>query len=121
MTILTLIGCLVPSNDPRLLNGSSSVDAASSPLVIAIENGGIKGLPSLMNAIILIAVVSVANSAVYACSRCMVAMAHIGNLPKFLNRVDKKGRPMNAILLTLFLVCFPLWLQVISKLKSLHG
>lgn len=102
MTILTLIGCLVPSNDPRLLNGSSSVDAASSPLVIAIENGGIKGLPSLMNAIILIAVVSVANSAVYACSRCMVAMAHIGNLPKFLNRVDKKGRPMNAILLTLF-------------------
>ena len=102
VTILTLIGCLVPSNDPRLLNGSSSVDAASSPLVIAIENGGIKGLPSLMNAIILIAVVSVANSAVYACSRCMVAMAHIGNLPKFLNRVDKKGRPMNAILLTLF-------------------
>ena len=69
VTILTLIGCLVPSNDPRLLNGSSSVDAASSPLVIAIENGGIKGLPSLMNAIILIAVVSVANSAVYACSR----------------------------------------------------
>ena len=102
VTILTLIGCLVPSNDPRLLSGSSSVDAASSPLVIAIENGGIKGLPSLMNAIILIAVVSVANSAVYACSRCMVAMAHIGNLPKFLNRVDKKGRPMNAILLTLF-------------------
>ncbi|EJS43564.1 hip1p [Saccharomyces arboricola H-6] len=102
VTILTLIGCLVPSNDPRLLNGSSSVDAASSPLVIAIENGRIKGLPSLMNAIILIAVVSVANSAVYACSRCMVAMAHIGNLPKFLNRVDRRGRPMNAIILTLF-------------------
>lgn len=102
VTILTLIGCLVPSNDPRLLNGSSSVDAASSPLVIAIENGRIKGLPSLMNAIILIAVVSVANSAVYACSRCMVAMAHIGNLPKFLRRVDKRGRPINAIVLTLF-------------------
>lgn len=100
--ILTLVGCLVPYNDPRLLNGSSSVDAAASPLVIAIENGGIKGLPSLMNAIILIAIVSVANSAVYACSRCMVAMAHIGNLPKFLSKVDKRGRPLNAILLTLF-------------------
>lgn len=102
VSILTLIGCLVAYTDPRLLNGSSSVDAASSPLVIAIENGGIKGLPSLMNAIILIAVVSVANSAVYACSRCMVAMSHIGNLPKFLSRVDRKGRPINAILLTLF-------------------
>lgn len=102
VTILTIIGCLVPYDDPRLLNGSSSVDAAASPLVIAIENGGIHGLPSLMNAIILIALLSVANSAVYACSRCMVAMAHIENLPKFLSRVDKKGRPLNAILLTLF-------------------
>lgn len=100
--ILTLVGCLVPYNDPRLLNGSSSVDAAASPLVIAIENGGIKGLPSLMNAIILIAIVSVANSAVYACSRCMVSMAHIGNLPMFLSKVDRRGRPLNAILLTLF-------------------
>lgn len=102
VTILTVIGCLVPYNDPRLLNGSSSVDAASSPLVIAIENGAIKGLPSLMNAIILIAIISVANSAVYACSRCMVSMAHIGNLPRFLGRVDKRGRPLNAIFTTLF-------------------
>lgn len=102
VTILTLVGCLVPYNDPRLLNGSSSVDAAASPLVIAIENGGIKGLPSLMNAIILIAIVSVANSAVYACSRCMVSMAHIGNLPKVLSKIDKRGRPINATLATLF-------------------
>ncbi|EDO17916.1 hypothetical protein Kpol_1010p32 [Vanderwaltozyma polyspora DSM 70294] len=102
VTILTLIGCLVPYDDPRLLNGSSSVDVASSPLVIAIENGGIKGLPSLMNAIILIAVLSVANSAVYACSRYMVSMAIIGNLPKQLGRIDKKGRPINATLVTLF-------------------
>lgn len=102
VTILTLVGCLVPYNDPRLLNASSSVDAAASPLVIAIENGGIKGLPSLMNAIILIAIVSVANSAVYACSRCMVSMAHIGNLPKVLAKIDRKGRPINATLATLF-------------------
>ena len=55
-----------------------------------------------MNAIILIALLSVANSAVYACSRCMVSMAHINNLPKVLSRVDKKGRPLHAIFLTLF-------------------
>lgn len=101
ITILVLIGCLVPYNDPRLLNGSSSVDAAASPLVIAIENGAIKGLPSLMNAIILIAVISVANSSVYACSRCMVSMAEIGNLPAFLKYIDKKGRPLYAIFITL--------------------
>lgn len=103
LTVLTLVGCLVPYNDEKLLNGTSSVDVAASPLVIAIENGGIKGLPSLMNAIILIAVLSVANSAVYACSRCMVSMAEIGNLPRFLSNVDNKGRPVYAILVTLFI------------------
>ncbi|CAH03100.1 histidine permease [Kluyveromyces lactis] len=101
LVILTLIGCLVPSNDPLLLNGTSSVDAAASPLVIAIQNGGIKGLPSLMNAIILIALLSVANSAVYACSRCIISMAEIGNLPRSLAHVDKKGRPLYAIAITL--------------------
>ncbi|BAO42365.1 histidine permease [Kluyveromyces marxianus] len=103
LIILTLVGCLVPSNDPLLLNGTSSVDAAASPLVIAIQNGGIKGVPSLMNAIILIAVLSVANSAVYACSRCIVSMAEIGNLPRTLAHVDKKGRPLYAIAVTLFI------------------
>ena len=39
-----VIGLLVPSNDPRLNLGSH--DAASSPFVIAIENSGIKTLPS---------------------------------------------------------------------------
>ncbi|CAR21442.1 histidine permease [Lachancea thermotolerans CBS 6340] len=101
IVVLTLVGCLVSSDDPRLLNGSSSVDVAASPLVIAIENGGIKGLPSLMNAIILIAVLSVANSAVYACSRCMASMAQIGNLPKVFTYVDRKGRPLYAIVATL--------------------
>lgn len=102
VSILTLIGCLVPYNDSRLMNGSSSVDAASSPLVIAIENGKIKGLPSLMNAIILIAILSVANSAVYAGSRCMVSMAKIHTLPRIFGKTDRKGRPIPAILAVLF-------------------
>ena len=97
-----MIGCFVPYDNPRLLSRTSFVDAASSPLVIAIENGGNKGLLTLMNAIILISIISVANSAVYTCSRCMVAMVHIGNVPRILNRVDTKGRPMNAIIFTLF-------------------
>ncbi|KAH3899395.1 probable Histidine permease [Saccharomycodes ludwigii] len=101
ITVLTLVGCLVPYNDPRLLNGSSSVDAAASPLVIAIENAKIKGLPSLMNAIILIAIISVANSAVYACSRSIASMAEIGYCPKIMGHVDKKGRPIYAIIATL--------------------
>lgn len=42
-----VIGLLVPSNDPQLDLGTGT--AASSPFVIAIQNAGIKGLPSVSN------------------------------------------------------------------------
>lgn len=99
ITMLTLIGCLVPYNDDRLLNGDSY--ASVSPFVIAIQNGGIKGLPSLMNAIILIAILSVANSSVYASSRVFASLADIGHAPQWLAYVDRKGRPLYATLFTL--------------------
>lgn len=44
----TIIGLLVPSNDPRLnLKGAKAHTAAASPFVIAIQAAGIKGLPSV--------------------------------------------------------------------------
>lgn len=68
MVSLTIAGLLVPYDDPRLL-GSSSTDANASPFVIAIRDASISGLPSVMNAVILIAVLSVGNSSIYASSR----------------------------------------------------
>ncbi|CCH41461.1 Histidine permease [Wickerhamomyces ciferrii] len=101
VTMLTLIGCLVPYNDSRLLNSDPDAKASISPFVIAIKNGGIKGLPSLMNAIILIAVLSVANSSVYASSRVFASLADIGHAPKILSYIDRRGRPLVATLFTL--------------------
>ncbi|ODV97561.1 hypothetical protein PACTADRAFT_38152 [Pachysolen tannophilus NRRL Y-2460] len=94
---LTLVGLLVPYNDPRLF-GSSKVDASASPFVIAIENAGIKGLPSVMNAVIMISVLSVGNSAIYACSRTLTALS-ASYAPAFmhLDYVDRKGRPLVSI------------------------
>ncbi|ODQ76895.1 hypothetical protein BABINDRAFT_124132 [Babjeviella inositovora NRRL Y-12698] len=93
---LTLIGLLVGYDDPRLI-GSSDVDATASPFVIAIKNGGIKGLPSVMNAVIMIAVVSVGNSAMYGSSRTLAALANQGMLPKQVGYLDRSGRPLVAI------------------------
>lgn len=95
-----IIGCLVPYNDPRLLNGGSSVDISASPFVIAINNGGIKVLPDIMNAVILLAVVSVGNSSVYGCSRTLASLSVQGLLPRFVGYIDKKGRPLVAIFIT---------------------
>jgi amino acid transporter len=88
---------LVPYDNPQLLNGSSSADAKASPFVIAIRNAGISGLPSVMNAVIMVAVLSVGNSSVYGSSRVLAALANQGQAPKILGYVDRKGRPMVGI------------------------
>ena len=98
MTSLTIVGVLVPYTDPMLLNGTSSSDANASPFVIAVRNAGIQGVPSIMNAVILIAVLSVGNSSVYGASRTLAALADMGMAPKILGYVDRSGRPLAAII-----------------------
>lgn len=95
---LTIVGLLVPYNDPLLLTGTSSADANASPFVIAINNAGIPVLPSVMNVVILIAVLSVGNSSIYGASRTMAALADQGQAPRILGYIDRKGRPLVAIL-----------------------
>ena len=127
---LILVGLLVPYNDPRLL-GSGSSDAAASPFVIAIRNAGISGLPSVMNAVILIAVLSVANSAVFACSRTIASLADQGYAPKVCGYIDRRGRPMVGIAISFLvgLLCYLAaspkhgvafaWMMAISGLSSI--
>jgi amino acid transporter len=130
MVSLTIAGLLVPYDDPRLL-GSSDTDANASPFVIAIRDGkwpldsynlsnnqktqlttpltaGIAGLPSVMNAVILIAVLSVGNSSIYASSRTLAALAEQGQAPKSFGYIDRSGRPLVSILVSsaFGLLCF---------------
>lgn len=95
---LTLICFLVPYNSERLL-GASSVDVTASPFVIAIESGGISGLPHVMNAVILISVISVASTSVYASSRTLTSLAEQGLAPSFCAYIDRAGRPLAAIII----------------------
>lgn len=96
---LILVGLLVPYTDPRLLGAKSMADASASPFVIAIESAGIDVLPSVMNTVILVAVMSVGNSAVFGSSRTLAALADQGQAPRVLSYVDRRGRPLVAILL----------------------
>src|SRR5271163_3013863 len=98
MVSLTVVGCLVPYNDPDLLNGSGSSDAHASPFVIAVRNAGISVVPSIMNVVIMIAVLSVGNSSIYGSSRTLAALADRGQAPKILGYIDRNGRPLVSIL-----------------------
>lgn len=127
---LTLVGLLVPYNDPRLI-GSSASDAKASPFVIAIQNAGITGLDSVMNVVIMIAVLSVGNSAIYGSSRTLAALAEQGQGPPIFAYIDQKGRPLVAIIFAsalgflAFLAASDkeeqafLWMQALSGLSSI--
>jgi yeast amino acid transporter len=92
---LTMIGLLVPWNDPRLLGGSG---AAASPFVIVWDLAGVKGLNHLVNATICVSVLSIGLSCVFAGSRTLLALAETGYAPKCFKRVDRAGRPTWAVI-----------------------
>ncbi|KAK9453437.1 amino acid permease-domain-containing protein [Dipodascopsis uninucleata] len=124
---LTLIGLLVPYNNPLLLGSRSHISATASPFVIAIHNAGINALPSVMNAVILIAILSVGNSSVYGCSRTLASLGELGLAPRALGYVDRAGRPLIAIILTClfgllgFVAATPAESQVFNWLLALSG
>jgi amino acid transporter len=93
ITALAIVGLLVPYTDPHLqLSGSAA--GAASPFVISIRRAGVTGLPSVFNAVILIAVLSVGNSSVYGSSRTLAALAEQDQAPKILGYIDRTGRPL---------------------------
>ncbi|KAI1908868.1 histidine permease [Ophidiomyces ophidiicola] len=127
---MVIVGLLVPYDDERLLNGSGSADVKASPFVIAIKDAGITGLDSVMNAVIMISVLSVGNAAIYGSSRTLTALAEQHQAPAFLAYIDKKGRPLMSIIVASlfgllgFLAASPkqqdafVWMLAISGLSS---
>lgn len=96
---LTIVGLLVPYDDVRLLGAvRNSANTSASPFVIAIEDAGIRILPSIMNGVILVACMSVGNSSVFGSSRTLAALADQGQAPAIFSYVDRRGRPLMAIL-----------------------
>ena len=94
---LTIVGLLVPYNDKRLLQTNDTASTVASPFVIAIQNAGIEGLPSVFNAVIMIAVLSVGNSSIYGSSRTLAALAEQHQAPKIFAYIDRQGRPLVSI------------------------
>jgi amino acid transporter len=97
---LFIVGLILPSDDDRLLN-SSGANTKASPFVLAIQDAGIQVLPSIMNAVITVAVISVANSCTFGSTRTMQALAEQGMAPKFLAYIDKQGRPLWCVIVQL--------------------
>jgi amino acid permease len=60
-------------------------------------------VPHIVNAVILVSVLSVGNASTFAASRTLEALAEIGQAPRWFAYIDKKGRPLATLALVLAL------------------
>lgn len=110
---MIVIGFLLPYTDPNLLKtGVESV--AVSPFTLVLHRAGFSAAASLMNFVILTAVLSCGNSGLYASTRMLYAMAKEGEAPAIFADVNKQGVPTKALFFT---ACFGL----LAFLTSLIG
>lgn len=93
---ILVIGLLIPYTDKSLANA----DVTMSPFTIIFNKAGIAFAASVMNAIILTAVLSAGNSGMYASTRMLWDLARQGKAPKFLAKLNKNGVPVNALIVT---------------------
>ncbi|KAE8343871.1 hypothetical protein BDV24DRAFT_149438 [Aspergillus arachidicola] len=97
MFSIVFIAILVPSSDDRLLSGSG---VAASPFVIAVQDAGIPVVPSILNAGMICGVLAISAEGVYLPSRVLRTMAHQRLIPEVLAKVDSRGRPRWALVIT---------------------
>ena len=93
---LFAISLTVPSDDVNLVSATSK--AGASPLTIALQRGGITAGASVVNAIIVVSVISAANSSLYIASRTLQSLATRGQAPKILGWTTKDSKvPVPAL------------------------
>ncbi|OTB00431.1 hypothetical protein M426DRAFT_267661 [Hypoxylon sp. CI-4A] len=105
LSLFYLIGSLMvtinvsPQNQD--LFGGSGTNA--SPFVIAYRDAGIPVLAHMMNAVILISVISTGSISGYGGSRTTMGLAYLDMAPKVFQKADRVGRPWYGLVPTFVL------------------
>jgi GABA permease len=73
-------------------------EVIKSPFTLAFERMGIPGAGTLMNFVVLTAVLSVLNSSLYTTSRMLFALTRHNDAPGFMTNTTRRGVPIWAIL-----------------------
>ncbi|MDN6378407.1 MAG: amino acid permease [Brevibacterium aurantiacum] len=97
---IVIIGFIQPYTDPSLLASANNEDVTASPFTLVFERAGIAVAASVMNAVILTAILSAGNSGLYASTRMLYAMAKEGTAPRLFARLNERGVPVMALLAT---------------------
>ena len=109
---ILMIGLIIPYTDPLLMRGAN--DISVSPFTLVFKKAGAAWAADMMNAIILITMISAGNSGVYSSSRTLLALSQDGYAPKCFKYVNRWGIPIWSVLATCFIGC-------LAFLTSLFG
>lgn len=94
-TIL-VIACILPYTNKNLLS-SNVQDIVTSPFTLVFKRAGLAAAASVMNAVILVAVLSSANSWMYASTRMLFSQAREGYAWRMFGYVNKRGIPIYGL------------------------
>lgn len=105
----------------------NQVTGEDSPFVQVFSIAGLPGAAHVMNFVLLTAVLSAANSGIYATSRTLFSMAKSGVAPKALMKTTRTGIPLTGLMITTIFLLIGVFLayltpgQVISYLMTIPG
>ncbi len=81
------------------INPWNSLNVLKSPYVAVLQTIGLHNAATIMNAVILTAVLSALNSGLYTASRILFALTRHGDAPQGLTKLSRGGVPVRSILL----------------------
>lgn len=107
--VLTIfvIACVLPYTNKNLLS-SNVQDIVKSPFTLIFQYAGLRYAAGIMNFVILIAVLSSANSWLYAISRILFSQSMEGFMWKGFRAVNRRGVPIISFL-AVSLLSLGLW------------
>ncbi|MFK9094594.1 amino acid permease [Bacillus salipaludis] len=86
-----------------------------SPFVTVFDMVGIPFAADIMNFVILTAILSVGNTGLFACTRILYSLSETGMAPKVFGKLNKRGVPQYALLVTLGFALISLLTSVVAE------
>lgn len=96
---IVVISFMIPYTDPALV-GASISDISMSPFAMLFRQAGLASAASIMNIVVLIAVLSAASASMYTASRMLWYMAKNGQTARIFAKTTPSGVPIPALILT---------------------
>lgn len=96
---IIIISCLIPYTDPQLLN-NDILKISISPFTLLFQRAGLAFAASVMNAVILSAILSAGNAGLYASTRMLYTLALRGMAPGCFAKLSRQGIPHAALYAT---------------------